>query len=142
LRATKKPHLIFWNKIYTSSLWNLGHYVLAENLKLYRVTKKPQLIFWKKISSSIIGEKAGRVLPLSKASSGYTRKNWVGFHIKNIIPPHERRKILSALSCCKQLWKFLVISFFGHFIFFKQGSFDRMLFFKYFSQNGENLLPK
>jgi hypothetical protein len=33
----------------------------------------------------IIGEKAGRVLPLCKASSGYTRKNWVGFHIWNII---------------------------------------------------------
>jgi len=166
-------------------------------LKTLRAAKKPQLIFWNKISSSIIGEKAGRVLPLCKASSGYTRKNWVGFHIKNIIADskttltsdfftgdetgtgsnwgldrvtlritlwnkiisltsgsvfcfvfflnfgmllkwqssiricsqicqcskYERRKILSTLSCCKQLWSFLVISFLAFFFIFKQGSF-------------------
>jgi hypothetical protein len=41
-----------------------------------------------------------------------------------------------------QLWKFLVISIFGLFYKKKQGISDRMLFFKYFSQNGEKLPPK
>ncbi len=31
LRATKRPKLIFWNKISIGSPWNLGHSVLAEN---------------------------------------------------------------------------------------------------------------
>ncbi len=31
LRATKRPELIFWNKISTGSPWNLGHSVSAEN---------------------------------------------------------------------------------------------------------------
>jgi hypothetical protein len=30
LRATKRPELMFWNKISTGSPWNLGHFVLAE----------------------------------------------------------------------------------------------------------------
>jgi hypothetical protein len=32
LRATKRPELIFWNKISTGSAWNLGHSILAEDL--------------------------------------------------------------------------------------------------------------
>jgi len=54
-------------------------------LKTLRATKQPQLIFWNKFSPGITGEKAGRVLPLCNSSSGYARKNWVGFHIWNII---------------------------------------------------------
>jgi hypothetical protein len=54
-------------------------------LKTLCATKKPQLIFWNKFSPGITGEKAGRVFTLCKASSGYTRKNWIGFHTWNLI---------------------------------------------------------
>jgi len=60
-------------------------FCFGRKLKTLRAAKKPQLIFCNKISSGISGEKAGRVLPLCNASSGYNGKNWVGFHIWNII---------------------------------------------------------
>jgi hypothetical protein len=62
--------------------WALG---FGGNPKTLCAAKKPQLICWNKISPGIIRDKAGRVLPLCKASSGYTRKNWVGFDIWNTI---------------------------------------------------------
>jgi len=51
-------------------------------LKILRAAKKPQLIFWNKFSPGITGEKAGRDFTPCKASSAYTRKNWVGFHLE------------------------------------------------------------
>jgi len=82
LRATTRPELMFWNKIFMGSPWYLGHSILAEN---FTATKKPLMIFWNKFSPGVTGEKARMVFTLCKASSGYTRKNWVGFHTWNLI---------------------------------------------------------
>ncbi len=84
LRAAKKPQLIFWNNFHRLSVefWVL---CFGGKLKTLCATKKPQLIFWNKFSPGITGEKAGRVFTLCKASSGHTRKNWVGFHTWNLI---------------------------------------------------------
>jgi len=63
------------------------HYGILGTLflpKTLRVAKKP-MIFWNKFSPVVTGEKAGRVFTLCKASSGYTKKTWVGFHTWNLI---------------------------------------------------------
>jgi len=54
-------------------------------LKTLRAAKQPQLIFWNKFSLGMTGEEIGRVFTLCMASSGYTRKHWVGFHTWNLI---------------------------------------------------------